>query len=223
MGKTSVWNDMASNTKIDKQGAKSICLKKTGYEKCMLSICLAGKANGTKLKPFVVFRVAKRESKSRDEEFKCRCVVKSSGNAWMNEELTTIWVKRVLGAFLFNRRLLAWDSYEYCMTDSVRKDLKEMNVDSVIIQSGWTKYILAPDVCWNKPFKARMTELCDQWLSESVHQLTESANMKPSSRKRIIEWILDAWSQLPKENIKSFKYCGLKFANMIRGLILSIV
>ena len=45
----------------------------------------------------------------------------------MNEELTTIWVKQVLGVYSFNKRLLAWDSYECYMTDIVRKDLKEMN------------------------------------------------------------------------------------------------
>ena len=73
----------------------------------MVSICLAAKADGTKLKALVAFRAAKRESNLLDEEFESRFVVKSSGNAWMNKELTTIWVKRVLGAFLFNRRLLA--------------------------------------------------------------------------------------------------------------------
>ena len=62
--KTSVSNDVVFNTTIHKQGAKSVCLKTTGHEKCMASICLAAKADGTKLKPFVVFRAAKRESKS---------------------------------------------------------------------------------------------------------------------------------------------------------------
>ena len=100
MDETSVWNDMVSNTAIDKQGAKSICLKTTGHDKCMFRICLAVKADGNKLKPFVDFCSAKRESKSFDGEFKSRCVVKSSGNAWMNKELTTIWVKQVLGVFL---------------------------------------------------------------------------------------------------------------------------
>ena len=100
------------------------------------------------------------------------------------------------------------------MTDSVRKDLKEMNVDSVILPGGSTKYIQAPDMYWNKPFKARMTELYDQWLSEGVHQFAEGGNMKPPSRERIIEWVLDAWSQLSKESIiKSFKCCGLNLAN----------
>ena len=93
MGEMSVWNNMVSNTAIDKQGAKSVCLKTTGHEKCMVSLCLGAKADGTKLKPFLIFRAADRESKSLDEEFKSLCVVKSSGNAWINGELTTIWVK----------------------------------------------------------------------------------------------------------------------------------
>ena len=68
----------------------SICLKTTGHEKFMVSICFAAKADGTKLKPLVVFYAAKRESNSLDEEFESHCVVKSSGNAWMKEELITI-------------------------------------------------------------------------------------------------------------------------------------
>ena len=59
-----------------------------------------------------------------------------------------------------------------------------------------------------------MTKLYDQWLSEGVHQFTEEGNMKTPFRKDIIEWVLDAWSQLSKENIiKSFKCCSLNLAN----------
>ena len=54
--------------------------------------------------------------------------IKCSGNAWMNEELTAIWVKQVLGVYSFNKQLLTWDSYKCYMTDIVRKDLKEMNL-----------------------------------------------------------------------------------------------
>ena len=76
MDETSVWNDMVSNTTINKQGAKSVCLKTNEHEKCMVSICIAAKADGTKLKPFAVFCAANRESKSLDEEFKSRYVGK---------------------------------------------------------------------------------------------------------------------------------------------------
>ena len=81
MDETFVWNHMVSNATIDKQGANSACLKTTGHEKCTVNVCLAPKADGTKLKLFVVFREAKRESKSLDEEFESHCVVKSCGNA----------------------------------------------------------------------------------------------------------------------------------------------
>ena len=55
MDETSVCNEMVSNTTIDKEGVKSVCLKTTGHEKYMVSVYLAAKVNGTKLKPFVVF------------------------------------------------------------------------------------------------------------------------------------------------------------------------
>ena len=108
----------------------------------MVSVCLAAKADETKLKPCVVFRATKGGSKSLDEEFESCCVCKSYGNAQIYEEPITIWVKQGLGKFSFNRRLLTWDSYECHMTDSVRKDLMEMNVDSVIIPGGCTQNIL---------------------------------------------------------------------------------
>ena len=72
-------------------------------------------------------------------------------------------------------------------------------------------------MCWNKPFKAKITELYDQWLS--FHQFTESGNMKSPSKKRIIEWVLDAWFQLSQENIiKLFKCRGLNLANNGTGV-----
>ena len=60
---------MVSKTTIYKQGAKSVCLKTTGHEKCMVRVCLFAKADGTKLKTFAIYRAAKRETKSLDEEF----------------------------------------------------------------------------------------------------------------------------------------------------------
>ena len=60
---------MVSNTTIHWQGVKSVRFKTTGHKKCMVSICLAAKNDGTKFKTFVLFRAAKRESKSPEEEF----------------------------------------------------------------------------------------------------------------------------------------------------------
>ena len=82
----------------------------------------------------------------------------------MDAELTKVWVDSVVGAFAFNRRLLAWDSYECHMEDKITESLNSKKVDRVIVPGGCTKYIQAPDVRWNKPFKAGCTEKCNEWL-----------------------------------------------------------
>ena len=112
MDETPVWDDMVLNTTVDRVGASSINLKTTGHEKVLVTVCLSARADGTKLKPFVVFRAAKHETKKLNEDFRHKCTVTTSSNTWMKEELTLNWVKSVLGAFSFNRCLLAWDSYE---------------------------------------------------------------------------------------------------------------
>ena len=107
MDETLVWNDMVSSTTVDKTGSKDAPLKTTGYEKVRVSICLAAKGDGTKLKPFVVFAGAKRENKALHKEYKRQCSVASSANGWMNEELTLRWIYEIVGTFAFNKTLLA--------------------------------------------------------------------------------------------------------------------
>ena len=107
---TAVWRDMLSSTTVDNVGEKSILLKTTGHEKSKVSVCLTAKADGIKLKPFIVFPGAKRETKQLNEDFKNNCYVASSVNGWMNGDLTRDWVQGVLGNFSFTRQMLAWDS-----------------------------------------------------------------------------------------------------------------
>ena len=60
MDETAVWQDMLSNTTVDSIGLNTIAMKTTGHEKTKVSVCLTPKADGTKLKPFIVFPGAKR-------------------------------------------------------------------------------------------------------------------------------------------------------------------
>ena len=156
MDETPDWSDMVSETTIDSIGKKTITMKTTGHEKSRVSVCLAARADGTKLKPMVVFKGAKRETAEMNKEFRRNVVVASSANACMNTELTHVWIELVLGSIAFSRRLLAWDSFECHMEESVVSSLKSKRIDVAVIPGGCTKYIQAPDVSWNKPFKARM-------------------------------------------------------------------
>ena len=161
MDETAVWADMTSGTTVEQTGAQTVSLKTTGHEKMRVSVCLATKADGSKMKPMIVFWRGKREVKELAEEFRSKCIVVSSVNAWMNEELTTVWVEKVLGKLSFGRRLLAWDSFSCHIMDTVKEKVKENNVDMIVVPGGCTKYIQALDVCWNAPFKGLVTEKYD--------------------------------------------------------------
>ena len=59
----------------------------------------------------------------------------------MNEELTLHFAETVLGRFSFNRRLLAFDSFECHIMDSVKRELSKGKIKNVMIPGGCTKYI----------------------------------------------------------------------------------
>lgn len=211
MDETPVWCDVVSETTVDASGKNTVTLKTTGHEKSRVSVVLAAKADGTKLKPMVVFKGGKREVAALNQEFKGRAVVATSTNAWMNSELTQVWIDSVLGTFSFNRRLLAWDSFECHIEDTVTESLTSKKIDRIIVPGGCTKYIPAPDVSWNKPFKAFCSEKYDEWLGTvGIHEETASGNLKAPPRRAILQWILDSWAELPSDVIKkSFATCTL--------------
>ena len=166
MDETAVWSDMVSAITANKTGAKDVPLKSTAHEKVRVSVCLTAKADWKKLKPFIVFARAKRETKTLHSEYKNTCSVASSTNGWMNEELTLRWIKEIIGMFSFKKRLLAWDTFEAHLMDSVKRQLKDANTGAAYIPCGCTKYIQAPDVMWNAPFKAYMSTTTNGWRME---------------------------------------------------------
>ena len=171
---TPVWADMVSNTKVDVVEKKTVSMKTTGHEKCRATVGLAAKVDGTKLKPFIVFKGGKCDVEKLKKEYGNKCVIASSTNGWMDTGLTLSWANTVLGQFLFRRRLLAWHTYECHLMPVVQKSHQDKKIDTVLVPGGCTKYIQAPDVSRNKRFNAYCTEKYDKWLeAEGIHQETD--------------------------------------------------
>ena len=76
--------------------------------------------------------------------------------------------------------------------DSVKRQLKDANTGAAYIPGGCTKYIQAPDVMWNAPFKAYIGEYYDEWMANGIHEFTEAGNMKPVPRRMVVKWVIDA-------------------------------
>ena len=72
-----------------------------------MSVCLSERADETKLKPFIVFGGAKRETEALNKELRSRCFVVPAPKAWISESLSLKFVECVIGKFSFSRRLLA--------------------------------------------------------------------------------------------------------------------
>ena len=106
--KSSIWLDMPSSTTVNEAGASSVTIRSTGHEKDRVTVCLAAKANGQNLKPFIVFKGGKRDVKrmNEDRHISGKCVIRSSTNGWMNESLMVEWVQYVVGRFSFAPRFL---------------------------------------------------------------------------------------------------------------------
>ena len=157
MDETAVLWDMLSNTTVDSIGHNTKAMKTTGQEKTKVSVCLTAKADWAKWRPFSVFPGAKRETKLLNEEFKAKCVVASSSNGkmieeltfdWvrsvlgnfskcvvasssngkMIEELTFDWVRSVLGNFSFTWRILAWDSFKCHVMETIKSYARQRHI-----------------------------------------------------------------------------------------------
>lgn len=163
MDETSVWFDMVANTSVDHRGANSISLKSTGNEKSHLTVVLAAKGDCTKLKPYIVFKKAVREVKALQATK--RVVIASSVNGWMNDSLTTDWLDKVYTKLSFKKRLLVWDSYRCHISQNNKSHFRKLNSVMAVVPGGLTKYIQAPDVSWNKPFKQHLTQRYDNWMA----------------------------------------------------------
>ena len=142
-------------------GHKSIPIKTTGHDKCRITVCLAAKANGIKLPPFIVFK-GKRRVHDLEAIEGVICVM--SENGWMNEKLIHEWLRTTWGELAFGRRLIVWDSNKCRIQDSTKQLALRLNTDMAVIPGGCTSLIQAPDVSWNKPFKDRYRELYEEWM-----------------------------------------------------------
>ena len=91
MDETPVWFDMPTSKTVDSVGVKTVLLKTTGHEKTRFTVVLACLADGTKLKPMVIF---KRKTMPKDN-FPAGVVVHNHPKGWMDESGVKIWIEKV--------------------------------------------------------------------------------------------------------------------------------
>nr|CAD2194349.1 unnamed protein product [Meloidogyne enterolobii] len=97
----------------------------------------------------------------------------------MDDALTIDYLRKVIGQSLFSPRLLVWDSFRCHLSDSTKKELKQLNVHTALILGGTTKWFQPGDVCLNGPFKQHIQRLYDDWLMHGQKEFTFGGNPRP--------------------------------------------
>ena len=146
MDETPVWFDMPSARTVNAWRGRTVLVNRTGHGKSCFTVVLSCLADGTKLRPMVIF---KRKTIPK-EKFPAGVVVHCHPKGWMDEEGLKIWVQKVWkarpGGLLRKKSLLIWDSFRAHLVDSVKRAVKETNTDIAVIP-GFTTVTLTLSFC----------------------------------------------------------------------------
>ena len=88
MDETPVWFDMPSSRTISEKGKETVFIKTTGHEKTRFTVVFSCMADGTPLKPMVIF---KRRTIPKGN-FPTNVVLHVHPKGWMGEEGIKLWI-----------------------------------------------------------------------------------------------------------------------------------
>lgn len=101
---------------------------------------LTARSDGFKCRPFVLLK-NKRSIKEIVTKFKNKLQLSWAGRTFFNDELTSEYLQSIIGPSLFGKRLLSWNAYRCHISESTKKKLKQLQVDTAVIPGGCTKFI----------------------------------------------------------------------------------
>lgn len=189
---------MPSAQTIHQKCDRQVSLCTTGNEKARITVMLACTADGRKLPPFIILN---RKTMPKNEAFPQNVHIRCQEKGWITGELFLDWTKSVWslrpGALLARRSMLVLDSFRGHLTEGVKK-LMDNQTELVVIPGGMTSQLQPLDNCLNKPFKAHVRWLYNEWMASDTVALTPSGRLKRASPSMLAQWVVDAWAAIPE-------------------------
>ena len=186
----------------------TVTVKSCLAEERSFTVVLAVAADGAKVPTKVIFRGVRTP---RDLVVPHPLRVSFYKKGWMEEQGIWEWIWQSLPRA--KHSLLVWDSFRAHLTDSMKDDLKQRNIDVAVIPGGLTPVVQPLDKCLNKPFKDNVRRKYLAWMTLGPFEFTPAGKKKAPSRNLVLRWIKEAWAEIPQEMvIKSFKTCGISNA-----------
>ena len=104
--------------------------------------------------------------------------------------------------------MLCLDAFRGHLTDEIKNKIHRLKSELVIIPAGMTSVLQPLDVSVSKPFKARLSEQYDCWISDHDRELTALGKIKCAAPHAVAHWVSSAWTSITAELVtKSVKKC----------------
>ena len=214
MDETPMNFDMPPSHTVNPVSEKTVLIKTTGNEKTHFTVVLSCLANGTKLKPMIIF---KRKTMPK-EDVPSGVFVHVHQKGWMDEQGMLLWIEKVWerrpGHLLRKKACLVYDMFKTYLMDSIKNKLKRGNADVAIIPGVLTSQLQPLDVSINKPFKEKVRMLWSDWMAGSAdHALARGGRLKKPSITLLCQWVVKTWNEIDSAIIiKPFKKCCISNA-----------
>ena len=212
MDETPVPFSMASKRTLTQQGDRTVGIRRTGCSTTRATAALTVCSDGSKLKPFVIFkgkpggRISRNELPTFPNQDRIAYTVQE--NAWMDGSCMLQWIDNILVPHLQCRPaatevILLLDDLTSHTSDQTKDRLAQLGISLYIIPGGCTGNVQPLDVGINKPFKDRLRRKWWQWVVEGGANRSVFQN---PGRAEVGNWIEQSWSAIPVNIVQNSWY-----------------
>jgi hypothetical protein len=194
MDQTPLHFSYQSSRTLEKQGKKTVNVRKSSSQAKRATAALTVTAAGNFLTPMIIFKskpnglIASRELPTLDPTSIYAC----QDQAWMDERCMLTWVDKVFHAYLVAnlppegvQPVLFLDLYRCHMMVSVVSRIEAMGVHVIHIAGGCTGLTQPLDVGINQSFKARCRRMWEEWL---VDLLDTTNELRDATHEEVSKW-----------------------------------
>ncbi|GES88802.1 pogo transposable element with KRAB domain [Rhizophagus clarus] len=123
--------------------------------------------DGTKLPLLIIFKLKNIPRGN----FPPGVIIRTNQKGWMNENEMLFWIENV------------W----------VKRVSAKKKTDIAVISGGLISRLQPLDISVNKSFKSKMRRRYNEWIAETIKDLTPTGIIKRPTYETVAHWVKDSW------------------------------
>ena len=187
------------------KGERTVTVRSTGGSKARTTVSLTVAMDGTKLKPFVIFKGTANGRIVRNEfpqnPYRNDMVMVCQPNAYQDDQNMMTYVNTILVPHLQQKAqgapvVLFLDHFKVHYSNAMKQKMTELGVNLQIIPGGCTWLVQPVDVGIGKPFKDRCRRRWWNWMMEEEE-------VSRATRVQQCKWIKESWDEMPATVVRN--------------------